>query len=176
MTRDVLQQNRLLVVAQIPEDHGTDALGQPEFSATAGIGEIVRHDALPDGRFNILVRGLARVRLEELALERSYRRAKATVIATQSSPVDGAALRALTTTARQFAARVRECHPTFDFALPENRSAGEIADTCAHYLVLDGTDRQRLLETLDDAERVERCLEALMRQQADMDPGGGIMN
>jgi ATP-dependent Lon protease len=176
MTRDVLENNRLLVVAQIPEDHGTDGLGQPEFSAIAGIGEVVRHDALPDGRFNILVRGHARVRLEELALERPYRRARATLVATEGGKADAAAVRALTTTALQFAARVRVCHPTFDFALPETQSPGALADACAHYLVLDGAERQQLLETLDDAERVERCLEALMRQQAEMEPGGGLTN
>lgn len=176
MTRDALATNRLLVVAQIPEDHGTDALGQPAFSPIAGLGEIVRQDALPDGRFNILVAGRARVKLEELPLERAYRRARATVLRTHCSGEPSAEVRALTATAERFAARVRQCHPTFDFSLPEAQSPGEIADTCAHYLVLDGSDRQELLETLDDGLRVEKCLETLMRQQCEMEAGSETLH
>src|ERR1041384_4692244 len=61
MTRDVLATTRQVGIAHIPEDHDLDAQGQPSIASVAGIGEIVRADALPDGRFNILVEGRARV-------------------------------------------------------------------------------------------------------------------
>lgn len=164
MTRDLLATTRLLAVTQIPEHHGVDAFGQPEIAEICGVGEIVRHDVLPDGRFNILVQGLSRVRLEELPLERPYRRARLTVLGTRAGTLQGSDVRALTSAASSFAAQVRKSHPEFSFEIPADLTAGELSDLCAHYLVLDGGERQHLLETLDDGERVRRVLEALLEQ------------
>jgi ATP-dependent Lon protease len=166
MTRDVLASTRRLCVAQIPEDHGIDAHGQPDISSVAGVGEIVRCDALPDGRFNILVEGIARVSLEELPFRRPYRRSRLIVLGSGEGDLDPALLRALISTATKVAGAIRECHPAFRFSLPEAAGAGPVVDACAHHLVLGGTERQALLETLDVAERVERCLEMLVTQQS----------
>ena len=47
----------------------------------AGVGEVVMAHELPDGRFNLVVRGRARVRIdEELASDRPYRLVSATVL------------------------------------------------------------------------------------------------
>jgi Lon protease-like protein len=42
----------------------------------AGLGEIARHERLPDGRFTVLLVGLARVLVEELETDRPYRMVK----------------------------------------------------------------------------------------------------
>lgn len=168
MTRDILAGSGQICVALIPEDHGNNRYGQPEIASIAGVGELVRHEQLPDGRYDILVRGFARARLEELPPDRAYRRARATILATKRGETNDTEARALASQACAFANRVRLCHPGFDFALPEDQAPGQLADLCAHYLVLDGARRQSLLETLDDAERVRGCLEALMSQQAEL--------
>ena len=51
-------------------------------------------------------------------------------------------------------------------SLPSVRQPGLLADSCAHYLIIDGGERQRVLETLNVAERVKLCTEALAMQQA----------
>jgi ATP-dependent Lon protease len=84
---------------------------------------------------------------------------------------DPALVRALVSTATRVAGVVRQCHPGFRFCLPQSDDAGLLVDSCAHYLVLDGSERQKLLETLDVAERLERCLEYLVSQQTLL--GGG---
>jgi Lon protease-like protein len=50
---------------------GNDA---PSILPVAGLGEIVRHEKLPDGRFNLWLLGIARVRVREVASDRLYRR------------------------------------------------------------------------------------------------------
>lgn len=166
MTRDVLATTRQLSIALIPEDHETDRYGQPQIAGIAGIGEIVKCDALPDGRFNLLVEGRARVRVEELPYKRPYRRARLTVLDSTTGCADPALVRALVSTATCVAGAVRKCHPSFRFCLPQTDDAGILADACAHYLVLEGTERQKLLETLDVCERVQHCLDVLLAQQA----------
>ena len=165
MTRDVVASTRRLCVVQIPEDHAIDSYGQPQIAGIAGIGEVVKCDALPDGRFNMLVEGKARARVEELPFKRPYRRAQVTILSGENDSADPALVRALASTATRVAAVVRQCHPGFRFCLPQTEDAGLVADACAHYLVLDGGERQKLLEILDVGERVERCLEYLIAQQ-----------
>jgi ATP-dependent Lon protease len=166
MTRDVLGTTRKLCVAQIPEDHRIDANGQPEVARVAGVGEIVKCDALPDGRFNILIEGKARARISELPFRRPYRRAKLEILEPCNDCGDEALLRALVATATTVAGAVRQCHPAFQFKLPDTKDAAAVVDACAHYLVMDGSERQKLLETLNVDERIHKCLEALVAQQA----------
>jgi Lon protease-like protein len=168
MTRDALAGDRLIVLAQIPDDFSTDERGQPEFCRIATVGEIVQSDPLDDGRFNILLEGRARVRLEELPLQPPYRRARGTVLATTCTSECRVEARALALTAAEFVSHVRDSHPSFEFALDASSPPGLVADQVGHYLILDATERQQILETLDDTSRVHRCLETLMRQGADL--------
>jgi Lon protease-like protein len=165
MTRDVMASTRRLCVVQIPEDHQIDGYGQPEIARITGVGEVVKCDALPDGRFNILVEGKARAQLSELPFRRPYRRANVTILPCAGKSPDPALVRALVSTATRVAGIVRQCHPGFRFCLPQTEDAAALTDACAHYLVLDGSERQKLLETLDVGERLERCLEFLVSQQ-----------
>ena len=176
MTRDVLATTRQLTIALIPEDHAKDRYGQPQIATVAGIGEIVRCDALPDGRFNLLVEGRARARVEELPYKRPYRRARLTVLDASSGCADPALVRALVSTATCVAGAVRKCHPSFRFCLPQTDDPGILADACSHYLVLEGTERQSLLETLDVCERVKLCLEVLLAQQAMFSEGNDTLH
>lgn len=54
-----------------------DASRNPPFATVAGLGVMMEHEELPDGRFNILLRGEARVRLAELPFAPPFRRARA---------------------------------------------------------------------------------------------------
>ena len=61
---------RLVVGSQLG---GTNAAGDPALLPVAGLGEILRHERLPDGRYQILVLGLARVRIREAPSDHPYR-------------------------------------------------------------------------------------------------------
>jgi Lon protease-like protein len=166
LVRDALEGHRALAVVLITGPDRLDAHGHPEIARVAGAGTIVDHVELPNGRYNILVRGRARVELEELPFgEGPYRRARATVInapAGHASPSDVASLIGAATA---FAARLRERDPSFELSLPKDAPAGALADLCAHHLMLDPRERQAALETLDVGPRVRRVAEALALQR-----------
>ncbi len=48
----------------------------PPIAPVAGLGEILRHERLPDGRYTIWVMGLARVHIEEVPSDRPYRQVR----------------------------------------------------------------------------------------------------
>jgi ATP-dependent Lon protease len=166
MVRDLLDTHRVLAVVLITDHDQQDEHGHPRIASVAGAGVIVDHVELPSGRFNVLVRGRARVSLEELPFgEKPYRRARATVLASPPGEVSPADLSALVSAATAFAARVRERDPSFELALPKDAPAGALADLCAHHLMLDVRERQAALETLDVGARVRRVAEVLALQR-----------
>jgi Lon protease-like protein len=178
MVRDALETHRCLAVVFITDPSRTH-LDKPEIASVAGAGLIIDHAELPGGRYNILVRGRARVRLAELPFVPPYRRARAEVLPSVPAEVSPADLSALISTATTFSSMVRERDKTFEFRLPRDAPPGTIADLCAHHLVLDGKERQAILETFDVVARVRRVAEALAVQRVTLSPSGqpgGDMN
>jgi Lon protease-like protein len=165
MIRDVLESHRALAVVLVTDPTAVDAHGHPSIAEVAGAGVIVDHAELPSGRYNVLVRGRARVRLSELPFIEPYRRAQATVMTPPAIDVPPTDLSALISAASAFTARVRERDPSFEFPLPQGAAASQIADLCAHHLVLDARERQQILETLDPVQRARRVTESLTLQR-----------
>jgi ATP-dependent Lon protease len=166
MVKDALATNKAIAIALIRETGERDAHRNPPIEPVAGIGLIIDHAELADGRFNILLRGRARVRLEELPFVPPYRRARASLIHAavgEPLPRDVAALLA---SAAAFAADIRARDPEFDFRIPPHTPAATACDLAAHHLVLDARERQSILETLDVAVRIRRTTESLALQHA----------
>jgi Lon protease-like protein len=165
MIRDCLASHRTLAVVQITDPGKRDEHGHPSIASVAGAGVIVDHAELPAGRYNILVRGQARVRLEELPFVPPYRTAHATVLATPDAGPSERDVSALMSNATAFVALVRERDRDFEFRLPKAPLAGVLADVCAHHLVIDAAERQSILETLAVRDRVLRVTEILALQR-----------
>jgi Lon protease-like protein len=65
MIEDLLDGPGRLVMGTIRESQEGDDSGAPAVLPVAGLGEIARHERLPDGRFTVLLVGLTRVLVEE---------------------------------------------------------------------------------------------------------------
>lgn len=74
MTEDALHDQLPLAIGLIQGTGKRTTSGQPDVHRVVGVGEIVEHERLDDGRFQLNVRGVGRVRiLEELAVSTPYR-------------------------------------------------------------------------------------------------------
>lgn len=165
LVRDVLARHATFSVVQIKDDATIDAEGHPTIARVASVGTIVDHVELPSGRFNILVRGRARVSLDELPFVAPYRRARAEILQPTHENVPPADIAALISAATSFATMVRERDAEFELRLPREGDAGALADLCAAQLLLDGRDRQKALELLDVSERVRFVTENVALQR-----------
>jgi Lon protease-like protein len=163
MVRDCLDTHRVMAVVLVTDPAELDAYGHPRIAEVACAGVIVDHTELSDGRFGIMLRGRARVRLRELPFVAPYRRAAATVIDPDAGPVAETDMAAMVAAAKTLVARLRGDAETMPF--PKDADAPTIADLCAHYLVLDAGERQAVLETLDAGARVRRITEVLTLQR-----------
>jgi Lon protease-like protein len=122
MVTDLLDASGRLVIASIREGEQETPSHAPRVLPVAGLGEIMRHEKLPDGRFMIWVVGLARVRIAEVPGDRPYRQARCEPFA--EIPVPDAEARALVRALREATAeRLRQVLP-----LPDSAPPGFLAD------------------------------------------------
>jgi len=166
MVKDCLVTHKAMAIALICETGERDAHRHPAIEPVAGLGVIIDHAELPDGRYNILLHGRARVRLDELPFVPPYRRARAVLLQSTSSDLPHRDVAALLASAAAFASDIRSRDPEFDFRIPAHTAPATAADLAAHHLILDARERQSILETLDVGVRVRRTIEALALQHA----------
>jgi ATP-dependent Lon protease len=180
MLSDCLATHKAIAVAQLLA--GEDENGQPRMTRICGGGIIVEHEALADGRSNILVLGQERLHLDEIALEElpryPYRRARAHVIEPDDHAIPDADRSALVAAAAMFATEVKRHDPDFSFRVPPTTDAAAIADLCAFQLVIDAAARQAILEEIDPRARVEMVMNQLALQHGAMmrDEPGKVLN
>ena len=76
MTNDALDRRGLIAMAMFEgSDWRKDYEGNPEIRPVVCVGYIVRHERLPDGRFNILLQGACRARIVRELPVKLYRQA-----------------------------------------------------------------------------------------------------
>jgi ATP-dependent Lon protease len=175
MVKDALGRHRALSVVYVP-DAKADMGGNPAIADIAGVGTIVEHQELAGGRYNIVLLGRARVRLQELHFKAPYRRALASLLESPGIAVPDIEVAALHTAISSFSAVVRRREPSFRVRLPKNAAPGAVADACANHLVLDARERQQLLETLDERQRVRQLTAILTMQATTLAPRCGPTN
>ncbi|MGE0328548.1 MAG: LON peptidase substrate-binding domain-containing protein [Polyangiaceae bacterium] len=158
LTEDCLAGSQIMGVVQIASPEPVDRHGHPTLARVAGVGEIVRSQRLPGGRFNILLRGVCRAQLEELPFVPPYRRARATLLDSVPSKHRATDLAALISSLNHARTATGGGVDLSALGLEggEELAPGELADYLAAALIPDGNERQALLETLDVSTRVAK--------------------
>src|SRR5579871_6732685 len=89
MTADALEGEQLIAMGLL-KDSSSGLLELPPIHPVVGLGEIVAHERLDDGRYMLILRGIARARVvEEIASDLPYRVGKLELCEDViSSPVD----------------------------------------------------------------------------------------
>jgi Lon protease-like protein len=164
MTEDALADgNRLITMVQPRDDEPDPSLGVPAIEEIGCLGRIIRHQRLPDGRFNILLRGLKRVRLtREIATEKLYRLAEAEIIEDQEAAPPGDARRNdLHNLFREVVSRTRPHDSELGTLVETSLPLGPLTDLIAYSFGLPAEIKQRLLAEPRVAIRADSLMEIL---------------
>ncbi len=165
MTRDALGGDRLIALVLLRPGWEADYEGRPPVHAVACLGRILAEERLDDGRYNLLLRGLGRVRiLEELPRDTSYRVARAELLAERSAadaPPAREQRRRLARGAAPWFVGQAELAARFVQLCQGDLELGALCDILSFALPLDVEFKQVLLQTLETGERVRRLLEHL---------------
>lgn len=181
LVEDALSGDRLLAVPTLREPSGASA-GRAPLHPVAGAGFIEADELLPDGRYNILVRGVARVRLlEELAgTGKPYREFRVEILDDVMPPAGQAVLEADVSALEQLVLELARRTPReagerdLAEAVARMRVPGRVADAVAAALLDDAATRLAVLEELDVKRRIARVLDEvaamLLSGDADASP------
>jgi Lon protease-like protein len=169
MTRDALAGDRLIAMVLLRPGWEADYQGRPPLHPVACLGRILAEQRLDDGRYNLLLRGLRRVRLlDEIPSDTLYRTAHVELLADQP-PADDKVRRDLRR-------RLAETVPVwftgqsaviaqFQKLFQGELELGTLCDILSFALPLDVEFKQTLLATLPVEDRVRRLLRQLAAQK-----------
>ena len=162
MTENCLGGDRLLGVTLLKAGWQEDYFGRPRIYKTFGVGKIVDHERLGDGRFNVVIEGQYRVRLVEEFPTDPYRTGRVQVLL--DPPIDGARDRvAVLMKEMQHATEVMGrllpgARDLIHSAWAAHPHPLVIANSLAASLVVDAYDRQSILEQDDPIRRLKLVL------------------
>jgi hypothetical protein len=162
---EALRGDRIVAVPSLFGKSDAHAL-RPPLRAVCGAGIIEAEERYPDGRYDIVVRGLARVRLiEELPHSKMYREFRAEVLEERLPPGGARALADEIEALRQIVYELstklpgESGAPQLAEAVAQMKDPSAIVDLVAAAAVSDAEARQEVLEELDVARRLEMVLE-----------------
>ena len=141
----------------------SEARGEKDFFSVAGVGLVRACVGKEDGTSNLILQGLARVRLTEFSQARPFRIAEIEEI--ESTGGDSITAEALGSKVLELCQRFKEggaqLPGQLDTFLSHLTDLGMLSDLVAHTFVADPFQRQQLLEEADVAARLRlliRCL------------------
>ena len=164
MITDCLARDRQLAVVGLKPGYEADYDGRPAVHAVAGAGTIVRYERLATGRFNVLLKGERRIRIErEVPADTLYRMVAATLLAEHGG--DGPEVAALVPRVKARCRQILDAVGRGGAELRESLEGlgdpAELCDQVASALVPAPAVRQALLEELHVERRLERLVGAL---------------
>jgi Lon protease-like protein len=179
MLADSLAGERRLAIVLLQLGWEADYDGRPPVHSVAGAGEIQKSQTRPDGRSDILLRGLGRIVIEkELPSPPPYRVAHASWLPDVYPPGGEDSLRVQAERLQHLCGRLRSTLPNplsgfFEMVMSSDRP-GAFVDRVADLVVHDIEQRQRLLEENDVERRMTEVIayvEALLLRMERGTPG-----
>jgi uncharacterized protein len=166
MTQYCIEHSWPMALALIEPGHEDSQPGAPPVAQMASIGHLVMHEELDDGRYNIVLQGVARIRiLEEQPHEnRPYRTVRAQLVSDYIIPDrdllkrKAAAVRAALTSLMIRDHKIRDM---VSAPLLETRSPAVLADAVSAMIFNDPVKRQQQLDCARVHDRLDLVLDRL---------------
>lgn len=175
MLEDALQGDRHIAMAQLKPRSSTQVLtARPEIYQVVCIGRVMHQEQLANGRYNLILQGVARARIiEELPLERPYRQAHVEVLNDPDWFLDFDADRKLR---EKIVTRFRQLFPKLSIdedlqgLFSNELQLGVFCDLLTFALKFRGETAQRLLDETDPVMRAEMLIQELNRMDSVIPP------
>lgn len=161
MVAESLEDDRLLTLVLLKPGWEQDYDNRPPIHPVACLGRIIADQQLPDGRYNLLLRGIARIHIgEELTSNKPYRLARADVLHDDANSAVTALMDLRHELADEIVPRFGsgplrdQIRELFDGELP----LGTLCDVLAFALPVAVETKQAMLEELSIEERARLLL------------------
>jgi Lon protease-like protein len=161
MVADALAGDRLIGMVLLREGWQRDYEGRPAVYPIGCSGVITHVERLPDGRYNLVLRGLDRFRILSEDHTKRYRRAEVETL--RERQPDASSGEELTRLRRRLGALIAPSGEPrgSEFAITAAMPDHDLVNALAQYLDLDPVEKQALLELDGVAERAAALIELL---------------
>jgi Lon protease-like protein len=157
MMADALAGTRIIGMVQLRPGYEADYEGRPPVHAVGCAGVITEFEQLPDGRYNLVLRGLVKFRILAEDQSRPYRLARVEAIPEEPDAQERAALPA----ARE---RLLGLAVSLENRPPREMSDEDVINALAQYLPIGGEPRQGLLEANGPLARARALIAVLEKK------------
>jgi hypothetical protein len=163
MVTDCLARDLRMAVVALKPGYESTYDGKPAVHQIAGVGRIVQCERLASGRFNILLKGEARIRIDrELPADTLYRMVAGTKLGETGAEGDLVGTLAARVTGRCLGILRAVKRPTAEMEKSlAGVAPGAVCDRIASAVIAQADVRQALLEELNVERRLSRLAEAL---------------
>jgi uncharacterized protein len=163
MVMDCLARDRRMAVVGLKPGYEPAYEGKPAVYPVAGVGRIVQSERLATGRFNILLKGEGRVRIDrELPSDTLYRMVAGSLLGETGAERDGVGALAARVTGRCLGILRAVNRPTAEMEKALAGAApGAVCDRIASTIIPEAAARQALLEEVDVERRLSKLAEGL---------------
>ena len=155
-----LDGDHRLAIAMLRQGGEALHVQSPPVYRTMGLGRVVHHRQLEDGKLEISVEGVARLRLLREVSHDPYRIVEAEVLSGYSTPAENSSHQIKQTYGQLLSSleRMQLLLPQFKEAcqkiIAANPHPGVVADLLANHFVVDAYDKQCILDELDVLRRI----------------------
>lgn len=170
MTEDALATDRLIAIVQLRPTAQWNQTDEPELESVGCLGRIFKHERLPDGRFNFLLLGRKRIKLErEIANGKLYRSSKVSIIEEISAD------ESIERRRHELVALFRKAHqgdldPDLDALFETELPLGVLADIITQAMGLPAAAKQAFLAEPSVGRRVLSLLDRLQNNSPEENP------
>jgi Lon protease-like protein len=164
LVNDALHDDRLIALALLQPGWEEDYHKTPPIHPVICVGRIFQEQRLPDGRWNLLLHGLARARVEEeIETDKRYRSARAALLKDEEpAAADAERLRRdLGRRMTGWLAAQGSAQEQLQKLLESSLPLGALCDIFVFALPIDVELKQRLLEEADVGRRVSLLIDHL---------------
>jgi uncharacterized protein len=168
LLNEAMQDDRLIAMALLETGWEPNYDGRPPLAPVACLGRVVSCQAQSQGRYNVLLMGLRRVRIvRELEPHKSFREAQVEILEDEYSPTLSEARpalqRKLVTAFEQMLPRIADADELFNQLSMNSVSLGTLTDVISYALDIDVWCKQSLLAEKNVDNRTKMLLKHLKR-------------
>jgi len=168
MTRDVLRGERIICVTLLKSPESGEESSSVPIYEVGTLGYIEKYKLVEDGKYNILLNGLTKVRIHEYPQVRSYRTGQMEVIDDNTNPWNINAEREKLMDQFRYLSDLADNRLPLQEIQESNVSLEVLVNLLATWLPIPMTEKQKLLEINDIVLRSEIVREFLRQEIEDL--------
>lgn len=158
MIKDARESEKLIAMALLKPGWEKSYYEKPEIFHIAGIGRIVNCETFEDGKSNIVLYGLKRIKILETVDDKSYRRAKVELLDNKTDEDNAELKEKILYSISNWNDMLDDEHKKFRIRVNTALSLGKLTDILASVLITNVFEKQKYLEELNVDKRAEMII------------------